>query len=360
VRLRSLDAFRGLTIALMILVDMAGAAEQFYIQLDHAEWAGWTLTDLVFPFFLFALGFSIAASKLDERPREGVHARILKRAALLFLLGVLGNRLMADGWADTRVMGVLQRIALCYLGAALAALHLPLRAQYALAGFILLGYWAALELVPVPGFGAGFLTRTGSLASYVDRLVISRPHLYPYDGWVGAGDPEGLLSTLPALCNALLGLWTGLYVRGRPVGTDTSRLLLVSGAVLAVLGALWGLELPVIKKLWTSSYALLMGGACLLAYGGLYALIEVRGRGLAAMETLGRNALTAFLGSVMLLGILEAASIGGENVLRWTVARLYEPWLSPKNASAAFALTAVAFWCLLVAALDRKGWRLKA
>lgn len=356
-RLNALDAFRGMTVALMILVDMAGAAERFYPALDHAAWTGWTPTDLVFPYFLFAVGMALSLG--DKRPR------ILKRTLVLFALGVLGNRLMVESWGEMRLMGILQRIALCYAAAALMARYLSLRAQVAVCALILLGYWAALTLIPVPGAGPGVLTREGSFASYVDRVFISRRHLYRQDGWDGAGDPEGLLSTLPAVVSTMFGYFAGVWLRGRRPSTEVTLRLAAAGALLYVLGAWWGLSFPVIKKIWTSSFAVLMGGCSLLSFAVLYEISEVRGlrRWLMPLERFGRNALTAFLGSLMMLGLLEKFHAGGPdgpNLLRWLSGRLFESWLGPYNGSAAFAAAAVAFWWLVVSALDKRGWRVRA
>jgi predicted acyltransferase len=354
VRLGALDVFRGATIALMILVNTAGASDHYYYFLDHAPWAGWTPTDLVFPFFLFAVGMAVAVSQ--GRPRSGVspYPRIFKRTLVLFAIGVGGNALMPG---SLRFMGVLQRISLCYLAVSLLALHLSVRAQAAVCAAILVGYWLALTRAPVPGYGAGVLTREGNFASYLDRLLIGSRHLYYGDGWKGLGDPEGLSSTLPAVASTMFGYFAGLAVRDRQPDPRLSRGLLLAGAALIAAGSLWGLSFPVVKKIWTSSYAVLMGGISLVVFALCYEISEVRGRG-ALMEPLahfGRNSLAAFVGSLLLLRLLDWLSL-----LQWINARLLARWLSPNASSAAFALFCVALWWAILRALDRRGWHLKA
>jgi predicted acyltransferase len=216
-RLTSLDAFRGIAISGMILVNMAGVADQVYPPLLHADWNGCTLTDLVFPFFLFIVGVAMAfsLSKYTEgnQPTAGVYWRIVRRSVILFVLGLLLNGFWTYDWSSIRIMGILQRISLAYLLAALAVLNLPRRGQYAIALLLLIGYWVLMSFIPVPGFGAGNLTRDGNLGAYIDRLVIGTAHLYKGDNFNSMGDPEGLFSTLPAVVTVLLGYFTGDWLR---------------------------------------------------------------------------------------------------------------------------------------------------
>ena len=361
-RLSSLDIFRGGTIALMILVNMAGASDHCYYALDHAPWTGWTPTDLVFPFFLFAVGMAIAVTTKPGRPRSQTYPRMLKRAALLFAIGALGNWFVPSE-SGVRLMGILQRISLCYLGASLMALELSERAQAAVCGAILLGYWAALTLVPVPGFGAGVLTRDGSLASWMDRLMIGRAHLYYGDGWNGAGDPEGLFSTLPALVSTMFGYFTGQAVRDKKPTSRLSVNLLVAGLVCVTLGSAWSLAFPLIKKLWTSSFALFMGGWSLMVFAGCYEFAEVRGKKkwLEPFEHFGRNSLAAFVGSLLVMRVLLMVTVGGRHsAFQWIIHRVFEPWLDPYGASAAFAAATVLVWWQVLRFMDRRGWHFKA
>ena len=364
-RLSSLDVFRGLTMALMILVDMAGASDHCYYALDHAPWIGWTPTDLVFPFFLFAVGMAVAVSFRTDRPPGELHRKILKRSALLFAVGCLGNWFVPNDPGGLRIMGVLQRIALCYLAVSFMALRLSVRAQLAVCAAILMGYWIALTCVPVPGFGAAVLTREGSLPSYLDRLVIGRAHLYYGDHWAGSGDPDGLFSTVPAVVSAMFGYFAGLFVRGRKPESRLSQELILAGLVCLTLGKMWGWSFPVIKKLWTSSYTMFMGGMSLVVFGACYEFAEVRGRRpwLEPFEHFGRNSLAAFVGSLLALRLMLRVTVRAharaETLFQWLL-NLFQPWLDPDGASAALALSAVLVWWLVLRYLDRRGWRLKA
>ncbi len=221
-RLTSLDVFRGITIVGMILVNMVGVADDVYPPLAHADWNGWTPTDLVFPFFLFIVGvamtFSLSKYTEDNKPTRAVYWRILRRAAILFGLGLLLNGFWNQGiWTfdlnSIRIMGVLQRISLTYLFASLIVLNLPRRGQWILAAVILIGYWLALMYVPVPDYGAGVLTREENFGAYIDRLIIPKVHLYKGDRFNFMGDPEGLFSTIPAIVSVLAGYFTGARFR---------------------------------------------------------------------------------------------------------------------------------------------------
>src|SRR5260221_12133608 len=200
-RLDSLDVFRGVTIAAMILVSTPGSWSAVYVPLDHAVWNGWTPTDLVFPFLLFAMGAAVpfALARRRDTPRR-VRRHVLRRAAILFLLGIVLNAIETPlplHVATFRLPGVLQRIAIVYAAIAALTERTAWRTQAAIAGALLLGYWALLVFVPIPGYGAGVLTPEGNLASYVDRMLLGRHLLTPLY------DPEGLLSTLPAIATAL-------------------------------------------------------------------------------------------------------------------------------------------------------------
>ncbi|HVH13775.1 MAG TPA: heparan-alpha-glucosaminide N-acetyltransferase domain-containing protein, partial [Longimicrobium sp.] len=214
-RLLSLDVFRGLTVAAMLLVNNPGTWSAVYDPLEHAAWHGWTPTDLIFPFFLFIVGVSMAYSLVPRLERGDAPARLFAAAAKRFAILVgLGLLLAAFPYytldlSHLRLPGVLQRIGLAFLLASAVVLFARPRAQWIVAGALLLGYWAAMTLVPVPGFGAGELSRDGSLAAYVDRTVLGTNHL-----WASAKtwDPEGLLSTLPAVATVLLGVFAGRWM----------------------------------------------------------------------------------------------------------------------------------------------------
>ena len=263
-RLRSLDVMRGATIAGMLLVNNAGDLGHTFAPLLHAEWNGWTPTDLVFPFFLFVLGVAIPLAFASRLEKSGgdlgpLYRQIVRRTIILFALGLFLTwfPFMGIDWSRVRIPGVLQRIALVYFFASLAYLHLNTRGRAWLTGGLLLGYWLAMTLVPVPGFGAGDLSPEGNLAGFVDRLILGA-HVWRYAP--GPADPEGILSTLPAIATALAGIFTGEWLRTKKSQSEKLIGLFVAGSVAAVAGAVFGWFFPINKNLWTSSYVVLTAG----------------------------------------------------------------------------------------------------
>lgn len=402
-RLKSLDVFRGIAIASMILVNNPGSWEQVYPPLEHAEWHGCTPTDLVFPFFLFIVGcamsFSLskytqtakksgaAKSQLLETeeqknadkkpascfllPASNIYWRIARRAAILFILGlllntssialdVLLNSAPVENFGKIRIMGVLQRIGLAYFISAIAILNLSPRNQKLLAVAVLLGYWGALTVFAVGGYTAGELTPEGNLGGYVDRLILGSQHLYKG----GPFDPEGLLSTLPAVVTVLTGYFTGEWLRVQPIKTRTSINLAICGLSCVVIGHLWGFLFPINKQLWTSSYVVFTAGWALLLLAACYETIEVRdwkwGR---PFEIMGVNAIFLFVASGIVARILLKTHIGTGEKAPTTYTWIYEnwflPWAGPLNGSLAFAVTAVLFWWLILYGMYRRGWAIK-
>ncbi len=364
-RLLSVDALRGLTVAAMVLVNNPGTWRAVYAPLDHAEWHGWTPTDMVFPFFLFIVGVAIplALGSRLEQGGHGLRRRVLWRSLVIFALGLLLHALPFFNLATLRIPGVLQRIAVCYL---LAALLFAFtrgsrggRVQALTAGALLVGYWLVMTRVPVPGYGAGILTPEGNLAGYVDRLLLG-PHIWQVSR---VYDPEGILSTLPALATTLLGVLAGHWLRGgRPAGRVVGGLA-VGGLAAAALGQLWGVWFPVNKALWTSSYALLMSGLASLALAVCHWLTEVRGwRGWARpFAILGVNALALFFLSSLMARLLLLIRVGpdSQRLQAWLFDHLFAPWASPVNASLAYAVTYVLLWWGLMWVLHRSGLRLR-
>ena len=369
-RLLSVDALRGLTVAAMVLVNNPGTWSAVYGPLQHAAWHGWTPTDMVFPFFLFVVGVSIplALGPALERDASGLPVRVLRRAAVIFALGLLLHALPFFPLATLRIPGVLQRIAVCYL---LAALLVGAtrgargwRVQAVTAGALLVGYWLLMTKVAAPGQEAGDLSPDGNLAGYVDRLVLGSRHIWQA---TRVYDPEGILSTLPATATTLLGVLAGHWLRaGQVAGRAGAQIvggLAVGGAAAAALGWLWGLSFPVNKPLWTSSYALLMAGLAALALAACHWLIEVRGRrGWAApFAVLGVHALTLFFLSSLMAKVLFIVRVGagGPRLQTWLFEHVFAPWASPVDASLAYALAYVLLWWALMWALDRSGLRLR-
>ena len=364
-RLVSLDVFRGLTIAGMILVNNPGTWSAVYGPLTHADWHGWTPTDLIFPFFLFAVGASIAlalAPRLDRDESRGrLLLRIVTRSAILFALGLFLAGFPSFDFATIRIPGVLQRIAVCYLAAALLFLATWRRHQIAVTSAVLvsllLGYWALMMLVPVPGFGAGDLGKQGNLAAYIDRAVLG-PHI-----WRAAKvyDPEGILSTLPAVATTLAGVLTGLWLRAsRPLVTRAAGMA-AAGVVAVVLGLAWGRWFPINKALWTSSYVVFTGGAALLVLAACFWLVEIKQwrRGATPFVVFGTNAIAAFVLSTFVARLLIVLTVTGSagapvSLHRWIYMHVFASWAAPPNASLLFAVAYLLLWLALMGVLHRQ------
>jgi len=371
-RLISLDAFRGATIAAMLLVNNPGTWSDVYAPLRHAAWHGWTPTDIIFPFFLWMVGVAITfafaqrvAAGADHRQ---VMAHVWRRAALIFLLGLLLNAfpfglLSAHhfSFATLRVPGVLQRIALCYLAASAIFLRSTWRGQVAWTGGLLVVYSALLMLVPVPGYGAGQLTAQGSLPWWIDS------HLLAGHTWTGAPapgfDPEGLLSTLPAIATTLLGVLAGQILRTG--ATDSVKALRLGGLGVALLSIGLGLApwMPINKNLWTSSFTLFTAGAAAMICAGFYWLIEVRGyrRWATPLIIYGSNAIVIFVLAGLLgrlLGVIQWGGPAGAVVTLkgWIYASAFAPYATPVNASLLFAVAFVLLHLLIAGLLWRRQW----
>lgn len=373
-RLTSLDVFRGITIAAMILVNMTGVADDVYPPLAHADWHGCTPTDLVFPFFLFIVGvamtFSLSKYTEDNKPTSAVFWRILRRAAILFALGLLLNGFWNQGvWtfnlSSIRIMGVLQRISITYLLASLIVLNLPRKGQWILAAVILIGYWLIMMYVPVPEYGAGVLTREGNFGAYIDRLIIPKAHLYKGDGFNFMGDPEGLFSTIPAIVSVLAGYFTGQWIRSQPVQSRTSIGLALFGVGCLIVGWAWGWTFSINKKLWTSSYVVFTSGWALLLLATCYELIEVRAnrRWSKPFEIMGLNAIALFVPSVLLIKILVKTTIGtgkdAPSTYNWIYQNFFASWAGVLNGSLLFALVTVLLWWAVGVLMYRQRWFLK-
>ena len=357
-RLLSLDAFRGITIAGMILVNNPGSWADVYAPLRHADWDGCTPTDLVFPFFLLIVGVSIALalSKRTSRPggMAAVLAKIAWRSAAIFGLGMVLHGFPNYDLGSIRIPGVLQRIAVCYLAASILFVSLDIRGLFIAAAVLLLGYWALMMLAPVPGFGAGRLDMEGNLAAYLDRKLLAG-HIYK-----PLYDPEGLLSTLPAIGTTLIGVLAGHWLRSARSVAEACAGLLVAGVSCAAIGWAWGGLFPINKALWTSSYAVLTAGLGLLLLGWCFWWIEVRGarRWAAPFLVFGSNAIALFVLSGLLGRLLNLAKLtvdGRSMTLRaFLYERFFQSWLGPKPASLAWAIAYVLLWLALMGVLYRK------
>ncbi|EFA73162.1 conserved hypothetical protein [Raphidiopsis brookii D9] len=373
-RLISLDVFRGLTIAMMIIANMAGVAPDVYPFLSHALWNGCTPTDLVYPFFLFIVGvamsFSLSKYSLESKLDKFVYFNLCRRAVILFTLGLLLNGFWNQGVGSfdlqsLRVMGVLQRISLAYLVASLIVLKFPEKTQWALAGILLIFYWLTMMYIPVPDYGAGMLTREGNFGAFIDRLIIAKPHLYAGDGFNFRGDPEGLFSTIPAIVNVLFGYFAGQWMRKSTINSHTSMDLVLWGLCSLVVGMIWDGLFPINKKLWTSSYVLFSTGWGLVFLAACYDLIEVRKikRWSKGFEIIGLNAIALFVASVFLIKVTVKLKIGeGENaisVYNWIYRNLFASWVGNTNGSFLFALATLLLWYGLAFFMYRQRWFIK-
>jgi len=347
----------------MVLVNNPGTWRAVYPPLRHAEWHGWTPTDLIFPFFLFIVGVAIPLAlgrRLATEPATAVLVKIVRRSVIIFALGLLLHAVPSFDLATIRIPGVLQRIAVCYLLASLVFIWTGWRTQAALAAALLAGYWAVLTLIPMPGVGAGHLDPENNLAAFVDRTVLG-PHIWRV---ARVYDPEGILSTAPAIATTLLGVLAGHWLRGVRRPAETARGLLLAGVVGIVVGELWGLSFPINKSLWTSSYAVLTAGAALIGLAVCYWLAEVRAwrAWTRPFVVLGVNALALFFLSSLVARLLIVIKVpretGSSPLHALLFDRLFAPWASPVNASLAFAIAYLALWFAIMWLLDRQAIRL--
>lgn len=409
-RLQSLDVFRGITIAGMILVNNPGSWSTVYEPLLHAEWHGATPTDWIFPFFLFIMGVAIPFA-LGKRIEAGAHPRALwkkigVRALIIFGLGlflagfpnfgfsvegiplarrqvwyfflgllmlaVFGRGLLQQktfagvvwarrrsqlGWfalgmtimmvavgygyydlSHLRIPGVLQRIALVYFACANLFLFAPIKGQYWATVSVLLLYWGLMTLVPVPGYGEASLLPERNLGAWLDRLVLGTAHLWRQSKtW----DPEGLLSTLPAVGTGMLGVFSGVWLRSDRDAHQKIRILIGWGVLLLVLGQAWGWLFPINKKIWTSSYVLYTGGLAMLFLAICYYLIDIKGWKNWAwpFRVFGMNALFVFILSGIIAKLLYRIPVGNISLQQWLYETFFLTWITGKTASLAWAVS---------------------
>jgi predicted acyltransferase len=366
-RLVSLDVFRGATMAAMVIVNTPGSWDHIYWPLEHAEWNGWTPTDLIFPFFVFIVGVSIT---LSRRRAAGVGV-ILRRAAILYGLGFLLAFYPRFHPSTVRIMGVLPRLAICYLAAALVYRTVATRDEgrrllttLGLSAALLLAYWALMTFVPVPGGMAGDLTPSGNLGAWLDRTVFGEAHL-----WVQSKtwDPEGLLSTLPAIATALTGLAAGVVLNGAAGDRRRVAILVGAGAVSVALGLLWNLSFPINKNLWTSSYVLFTSGLAAMALGAAHWAIDVRGprSWTRPFVVMGTNAIALFVFSgwlVKTLILIKVPDPAGVTTSLYNAIylRVFAGLGPPNVTSLMFAFVALAGMYLLLELMYRRQWFLKA
>ncbi|WP_294198797.1 heparan-alpha-glucosaminide N-acetyltransferase domain-containing protein [uncultured Sphingomonas sp.] len=365
-RFASLDMFRGATIFLMIVVNTAGAGTPF-TQLVHAPWIGFTLADLVYPSFLFAVGNAMSFALTRPMPDGVFLRRLFKRAALIFLLGFLMYWFPfvthdADGgwsvkpFAETRVTGVLQRIALCYLLAGLLARYLSPKWLLVAAVALLGGYWAVLVGFSPPGEAFGRYRNAGTL---LDLWLIGPNHLYHKDHGF---DPEGLLGTLPATVNVIAGYLAGLAIQRWGKHAATVARMMAIGAALILAALLLAPVFPIAKKLWTGSFVLLTVGLDMILLGAVIWLVEIRGArvGRAFLQMLGRNPLAIYLFSELLVVVLQLIHVRrGVGLYDWIGETWFQALAPGPVGSLLCALAYTLVCCAFGWMLDRRGIILK-
>lgn len=360
-RLISLDVFRGLTIAGMVLVNNPGTWSSIYWPLQHAEWHGWTPTDLVFPFFLFIVGISITfafARRVEEGSvQRDLYLKVFKRTAIIFGLGLFLNLFPYFQFSTVRIAGVLQRIAICYLIASLIFLTTKVRTQLLIAIALLIVYYLLMTRLAAPGYATGDLSKEGSIASFVDRVILGQ-HIWR-QGRVY--DPEGLLSTIPAVATTLFGVLTGHWLRTERPRVEKVVGMFVAGAICVVLGWAWNPFFPINKPLWTSSYVLFTAGLGLQLLAVCYWVIDIKGyrRWAWPFEVFGVNALALFVGSALMVKIMALIKLpkgDGTQISSqgWIFRNLFLTWASPINASLFYAIAFILVWLFLMWLLYRK------
>lgn len=330
-RFKALDVFRGMTICLMIIVNTPGTWSTVYAPFLHAPWHGFTPTDLVFPSFLFAVGnaFAFVKSRWVDKQLSDVIGKILKRTFLIFIIGYLlswfpfvkweDGELVGKSFANTRFLGVLPRIALCYLGAALLIFFFNKRQLIIASGVLLFGYWGIMEAY-------GDLTLEGNFGRTLDLWILGDSHMYHGEGI--AFDPEGILSTFPAIVNVIGGYLAGAYIiQGQKITYEKVAQLLLWGCILMVGSYIWDLGFPINKKLWTSSYVLLTVGINLTMLGGLIYAIDFRlpPINFSFFETFGKNPLFIYVLSIFLVKVMFFIRIGDRNLYSWTYQNIFRP-----------------------------------
>lgn len=362
-RYQSLDVLRGLTIALMVVVNTPGSWSTIYGPLEHAKWHGFTITDWVFPSFLFVVGnaMSFSMKKFEQQGQKVFLQKVFKRTALIFLIGIFlqvyplirfsGSEYVIMDFSNFRIMGVLQRIALCYCIASLVMYYFKMRGAAIFSMTALLGYWAVMFWF---GEGADPYSLEGNAALKLDLFILGASRLYTGEGI--PFDPEGLLSTIPAVVNVIGGYYAGVYIQKHGNTKQTVLKMIYVGFALVAMAYAWDIFFPINKKIWTSSYVLLTIGMNLLAIALLMLIIEV-----AKMknwtyffEVFGRNPLVLYALSGMVIKTMVLIRIGDKGLHSWSYDTLFLSWLEGKNASLLFALSYMLLIWIMGYYMDKK------
>lgn len=345
---------------LMVLVNNAGSGA-IYRQFRHSAWNGWTITDAVFPSFLWIVGVAITLS-LGKRVRSGASARsllpsILRRSALLFVFGLAIYAPPSFNPSTQRILGVLQRIAICYLIGSIIYLSTRVRGQIVWIFGLLTGYWLLMMLVPVPGFGAGNLTVEGNFAHYIDSIVLGRHNYASTKTW----DPEGIISTLPSIATVLFGIMAGHILRLKRPLSERVAWLFLAGSCLLAAGLVCDAWLPINKKLWTSSFSLFMAGLDFTVFSAFLWLVDGCGwkRAARPLVVMGMNAIAVYMLAEFFDIFISNVHAGGVSIRHWIFQTIFVPLASPSLAALLYALAYTALMYAFAYVLYRKRWFLK-
>jgi predicted acyltransferase len=363
-RLVSLDAFRGATIAAMVLVNNAGSFKETYAPMLHVPWHGWAFADCIMPSFLWIVGVAMTFSfakrveRGDSKSQLMLHA--IRRGAIIFALGIFLYLFPEFDFARMRIPGVLQRIGVCYIICSAIFLSSTWRGVVGWLVGCLAAYWVMMTTIPVPGYGPGVLTPMGNFSGYVDRLLLTGHMWRNGTEW----DPEGIISTIPSISTMLFGVLTGYLLRSKLSRESMAGWIFLSGACLVFLGTWLDHFMPINKMIWTVSFAVLMAGISALAFASFYWLLDVHGLGHRLTKPfviLGMNAIVVY----MFAGLLEDAFIrfkflpfGGEtlSVHRFIDEYLLSRLLGPQDVSVVYSLGMVVIAYALAHLMYRKGW----
>ncbi|NVO19671.1 MAG: DUF5009 domain-containing protein [Bacteroidetes bacterium] len=358
-RLSSLDALRGLTIIGMIIVNNPGSWTAAYPPLCHSEWMGCTPTDLVFPFFLFIMGFSLFLSTQHRIMRGDSKStlfwHVLKRSALIFLIGLILNAFPFNNISNLRVLGVLQRIAIVNFACGLFLIYSTRKTRIYSGLIILIIYWVLMCFVPSPLTGYPTLAYETNWAAWLDQNILGR-HIWEY---MPKMDPEGILSTFPAMVTGLLGIEIAFLFTKQSDQREKTILLLLIGFILTVTGLAWGTVFPLIKKLWTSSYVLYTAGLASMTLGAFYWLIDhyKKEKSVWLLTAFGKNPLVLYVGSELLIMIVWQFHVFGAARLSlndWFFQFLVDVGASPMNASLAWAILYLSIWAVVAIILFKR------
>ncbi|MBO9728079.1 MAG: DUF5009 domain-containing protein [Chitinophaga sp.] len=361
-RFLPLDVFRGMTVCFMIIVNTGGTGGTYW-PLDHAAWHGWTPTDLVFPSFLFAVGnaMSFSMRKYEQLGNSAVLGKIFKRTLIIFLLGYLmywfpffeqtDHGIVFKPFSETRVLGVLQRIALCYGIASLLIHYCSKKVVWGVSALFLLGYWAILWYCGTPG---DQYSMTGNAGIFLDKAILGEGHMYHGEGI--AFDPEGILSTIPAVVNVVAGYYAGLFIQQQGRTKQGLMRMVMVGIVLFALAYAWNTVFPINKKLWTSSYVLLTISIDLFLLSLLIFIIDIAGftKGTGFFTVFGKNPLFLYLLSEILAIIFWTAHVGGDSLYKWINDTIFQPLSPGKFGSLLFSLAFMLTCWLVGYILDKR------